>query len=108
MSDFMKRIYDESLKSKDVRSACAARGTKKAISPMFLDSGSDIHLIRTEDANKLFKNKRQTNLRVMGVSGVPSAARMEGDCTLNVADEDGHLFEIDLGTSYASDFVPLK
>jgi len=107
--DFIRRIYDESLRNMDARSVCTARGAEEFAPPVLtVDSGSDIHLFRMEDANKLFKNKRQSNLRVVGVSGVPSDTRMQGDVTLKVADDDGHILEVDLGTSYASDHVPLN
>jgi hypothetical protein len=47
-------------------------------------------------------------MRVIGVSGVSTAAHMEGDFTLKVADEDGHHYEVALGTSYASEDAPLN
>ena len=106
---FLDEIYDNSLKDlADVKASYATVNDPSAPPTVTFDSASDIHLFTSETATKLFKNKRRTDLRIVGVSNVPGPADFEGGLNLQVYDDAGNSYTLQLGTAYASRDVPLN
>jgi hypothetical protein len=106
---FLDEIYDNSLKDlADVKASYATVNDLSAPPTVTFDSASDIHLFTSETATKLFKNKRRTDLRIVGVSNVPGPADFEGGLNLQVYDDTGNSYTLQLGTAYASRDVPLN
>jgi len=85
------------------RKVTRANGTVHEFS---LDSASNIHVLSLEAASLLFES-RESNLKVLGVSGVPTTANTEGQLILNVMDGDKE-YMVDLGTSYGIAGCPLN
>ena len=71
-----------------------------------IDSGSNIHLFTTEDAQKFFSALRRTKMEVIGISNSSERCSAEGRITVLVRDSTGKLLNLDLGIGYSSRLVP--
>ena len=61
-----------------------------------LDSGSDIHLLTLDAAQKLFRNSERSQLSVLGVSGQSLRADLQGHLVIYVEASDGTRYALDL------------
>jgi len=104
---FLDEMYTSCVTDRDDRSSYAVRSSSSTATVTF-DSGADVHVWSSVDAQKFFTGKRGTSLRIIGVSNKPSAASFEGGLDVRFQDKDGNEFDMNLGTSYAVDDLPLN
>ena len=73
-----------------------------------LDSASDIHVIQLNEAVKYFSEKSESNLKVLGVSGQSTRADLQGHFVIVVEDNEGKMFQIDLGLTHGMAQIPVN
>ena len=65
----MRRTYDNDEAMTFAAMQKQLDNEPKLLFHMVLDSGSNIHLITLNDARRLFKSRRRTNMTVTGIGG---------------------------------------
>ena len=74
-----------------------------------IDSASEIHLLKLEDALQLFASLRQSDLQVIGVSGASKRADVQGHLIMAVRDpRTGMVYHVDLGLAHGMAGCPLN
>ena len=71
------------------------------------DSGSDTHLLTLEAARSLLSSQELSSLPVLGVSGVPQRADLQGHLILAVQSPHGTIYNLDCGLTHGMSSGPL-
>lgn len=85
-----------------------ARQRKDQTFSAILDSGADVHIWTLADAEDLFQSKGVSNLKVIGVNGVPARADLAGHLIVVVRAPSGEQYQIDLGQAHAMRSCPMN
>ena len=72
------------------------------------DSGSDTHLLTLEAARSLLSSQELSSLKVLGVSGVPQRADLQGNLILAVQSPHGTVYNLDCGLAHGMRSCPLN
>jgi len=72
------------------------------------DSGSDTHLLTLEAARALLTSQEFSSLKVLGVSGVPQRADLQGKLILAVQSPQGTTYHLDCGKAHGMQSCPLN
>jgi len=72
------------------------------------DSGSDTHLLTLEAARALLSSQKFSSLKVLGVSGVPQRADLQGNLILAVQSPHGTVYNLDCGRAHGMQSCPLN
>ena len=72
------------------------------------DSGSDTHLLILEAARALLSSQELSSLKVLGVSGVPQRADLQGNLILAVQSPHGTVYNLDCGRAHGMQSCPLN
>ena len=73
-----------------------------------LDSGADVHVLSYDAALTLFHDIKASRLKVVGVSGVGTAADIRGHLIVTVESPVGKLYRFDLGTAHGLKGCPMN
>ena len=73
-----------------------------------VDSSSNIHLLKMFAALRLLRERRATQMRVLGVANHSVSADFSGRIRLSLFDPSGRVYNIDMGTAFAMEKVPLN
>ncbi len=73
------------------------------------DSGSDHHVLSLAAAQALFRDKKPSTLRVLGVSGQHTNAELQGHLILSIIDiTSGDKYRVDLGEAHGMQACPVN
>ena len=72
------------------------------------DSGSDTHLLTLEAARSVLSSQELSSLKVLGVSGVPQRADLQGNLILAVQSPHGTVYNLDCGLAHGMRSCPLN
>jgi hypothetical protein len=72
------------------------------------DSASDTHLLSLEAAEALLTEKKESNLRILGVSGSTTRAELAGHLILEVEAPDKTTYHVDLGLAHGMSTCPMN
>ena len=87
---------------------CAACQPINKAHTAYLVSGSEVHLMAFAVAMELFRRKGISSLKVVGVSGVPQKADVQGQLVLTLKGPSGKLYRIDLGMAHGMKGCPMN
>mmetsp|Transcript_37940 Transcript_37940/g.76675 ORF Transcript_37940/g.76675 Transcript_37940/m.76675 type:complete len:1384 (-) Transcript_37940:372-4523(-) len=87
---------------------CSVCTAPPKASKAYLDSGSEVNLFAYDDAMSLFRSLGISSLKVVGVSGLPNAADVEGRLIITLKGPSGKLYRLDLGTAHGMKGCPMN
>ena len=73
-----------------------------------VDSGSNIHLPKMDAALKLLRERRATQVRLLGVANHSVSAGFSGQLRLSLSDTSGHVYNTGMGAAFAMEKVPMN
>ena len=85
-----------------------ARQRKDQTFSAILDSGANVHTRTLAEAEDLFQSKGVSNLKVIGLNGVPARADLAGHLIVVVWAPSAEQYQIDLGQAHAMRSCPMN